>query len=515
MQKMSIAVISNIVFAPYSDQFVREKIGNNIEICYIPYGEHNTDEYSESLSNSNLIIVWLNYENLFSYSYNYIDMGKITREQIIQKASFCCERLYTDISRYTSAHIIWFTFEDYYRLLFNVLGNVYSDLIDRINTKINELFIGKMTIIDLKRLIAENGISKAYNLKGKYRWNAPYSKELIENAINEIYKQYLVERGMTKKCLILDCDNVLWGGILSEDGIDNIKLSSSGAGRIYKDFQQFVQTLYCHGVLLAICSKNDLSDVLKMFREHTDMIINERYISCFQVNWEDKPCNIKKIAENLNIGLDSIVFVDDSPVEVEAMKAILPDVKTIIFKKDMDYEQFSCFNLKSNTSIADVEMRNETYRANEFRRKLKGNYIDYNDYINALEIKLDIHITVPIEYNRISELTQRTNKCTNGTRYTVYEIKEHLVDGKMELYSVWVCDRFSDLGIVGAIGIEHDVLTLFSVSCRALGREIENKIIEFISNKFQIKEIEFKSTGRNEAFRAFLEEKFPNAFFRN
>ena len=122
---------------------------------------------------------------------------------------------------------------------------------------------------------------------------------------------------------------MLWGGILSEDRIENIKLGGNGWGRIYQDFQRFVLSLYYHGVILAICSKNDLPDVLRMFHEHSEMIMREEYIACFQVNWEDKPSNIQKIAEKLNIGLDSMVFVDDSPVEIEAVKAILPKVTTI------------------------------------------------------------------------------------------------------------------------------------------------------------------------------------------
>ena len=245
------------------------------------------------------------------------------------------------------------------------------------------------------------------------------------------------------------------------------------------------------------------------------MLLKEEHIACFQVNWEDKPSNIKKIAEKLNIGLDSMVFVDDSPIEIEAVKTMLPDVTTILFKRDMEYEQFSCFNLKSNVSIADVDKRNETYRTNGFREELKASYTDYADYIKALEIKMDIHEALPIEFSRISELTQRTNKCTNGKRYTVAEIKKRITSEAVKLYSVSVSDRFSDLGLVGAIEVESDALTLFSLSCRALGREVEEKMIEFISGKYQIQKIKFKSTGKNAALKTLLEKAFPNAFLSN
>lgn len=190
-------------------------------------------------------------------------------------------------------------------------------------------------------------------------------------------------------------------------------------------------------------------------------------------------------------------------------------VTPILFKRDIEYEQFSCFNLKSNVSIADIEKRNETYRTNGFRAELKAKYIDYIDYIKALNVKVDIHEAMPIEYSRISELTQRTNKCTNGKRYTVAEIKERVAYNGVKLYSVSVSDRFSDLGLVGAIEIERDAITLFSLSCRALGREIERKMLDYIKERHQINSIEYHFTSKNEAIKTFVAESFPNAAIIN
>ena len=128
---------------------------------------------------------------------------------------------------------------------------------------------------------------------------------------------------------------------------------------------------------------------------------------------------------------------------------------------------------------------------------------------------MDIHEAAPIEFSRISELTQRTNKRTNGRRYTVTEIKERITSAAVKLYSVSVSDRFSDLGLVGVIEVEDDALTLFSLSCRALGREVEEKMIEFISDKYQIQKIEFESTSKNESVKTLLSESFPNAAIVN
>jgi fkbH domain len=510
-----ISVLSNIIFAPHFFPLIKLYFSDNVKIYSIPYGEQNDDEHYKHLANSDIILVWLNIETAFSNVWNTLYSQTATEQQIIDNIILSCNRLYGDLQAYKNAHVFWFIFEDYFIKHPVLLGYNYDALVDKINIELSSTLKNNVSFIDLKRLIAEVGIVNAYDPKGKYRWNAPYSKALIEAAIKELHKQYLIEKGITKKCLVLDCDNVLWGGILSEDGIENLKLSGSGSGRVYQDFQQFVLSLFYHGVILAVCSKNDLSDVLSMFREHSEMILKEEHIACFQVNWEDKPSNIKKIVEKLNIGLNSMVFVDDSPIEIEAVKAMLPEVTPILFKRDIEYEQFSCFNLKSNVSIADIEKRNETYRTNGFRAELKAKYIDYIDYIKALNVKVDIHEAMPIEYSRISELTQRTNKCTNGKRYTVAEIKERVAYNGVKLYSVSVSDRFSDLGLVGAIEIERDAITLFSLSCRALGREIERKMLDYIKERHQINSIEYHFTSKNEAIKTFVAESFPNAAIIN
>lgn len=507
--RLHIAVISNIIFEPHFLPLTKQYFCENTAVFPIPFGEHTEVEYQTRMTSADLIVVWINIVALLPGQFYSL------AEQDSDETIALCKKLYADLTRISHVKILWFLFEDYELPLSVTVGHVYHDFVDKLNSTLKDTLSDQVLFIDLKHLIAEVGIPNAYDAKGKYRWNAPYSKILIETAVKEIHKQYFIEKGITKKCLVLDCDNVLWGGILSEDGIENLKLSGSGLGRVYQNFQRFVLSLYYHGVILAICSKNDLPDVLRMFNEHSEMILREKHIACFQVNWENKPSNIQKIAEEINVGLDSMVFVDDSPIEIEAVKVMLPEVTTILFKRDMDYEQFSCFNLKSNVSIADNDKRTETYRTNGFREELKAKYTDYADYVAALEIKIDIHEAAPIEFSRISELTQRTNKCTNGRRYTVTEVKERIASATVKLYSLSVSDRFSNLGLVGAIEVEGDALTLFSLSCRALGREVEEKMIEFILDKYQIQKIEFKSTGKNLSLKTLLSESFPNATIVN
>jgi len=504
--KQKVIVISNVAFEPFFTTIIKNQFNqSNVDLTLfpIPYEEYNVLEYKNQFSISDMIIVWLNLESLALNMINK-DESILDKEQRIAEIVALCNNFLNDIVCRSNANILWFTFENYYSSLSAVVGHTYNNFTDKLNLKLFDTIGDRVTFIDLKHIISEVGISNAYDQKNKYRWNSPYSKALIEIAVKEMHKQYLIEKGITKKCLVLDCDNVLWGGVLSEEGVENIKLGCSGFGRPYQDFQRFILSLYYHGVILAVCSKNDLSDVMTMFREHNEMLLKEEHIACFQVNWENKPYNVKRIAETLNIGLDSIVFVDDSPVEVEAVKSILPEVTAILYKRDSVYEGLSCFNLKNDVSIANIEKRNKTYRTNQSRETLKLQYQSYDEYIVALKIKTDIHEALPIEYSRIAELTQRTNKCTNGKRYTITEIKKRIAQENVKLYSLYVSDRFSDLGLVGALEIDKDTLTLFVLSCRAFGRRIEEKMLAFINKKYKISKVEFNSTGKNNDMKEIL-----------
>lgn len=505
---LQIAWISNIIFEPYMQACINGAFmptGDSVLLNCVMYEE--IDSNSEILKKADVVVVCLNFEELYPNLIAAVLKSDYKIDQICYDIKKNNLELLSLIKSISKAKIIWFGFENYLTNDHILFGSKYmlSGLIDIVNLSLSEILTDDV-FVDFKKLIALCGICNSYNIKGKYRWNAPYSKELIKQMSDEVYKQYLIHTGQTKKCLVLDCDNVLWGGILSEDGIEGIKLSKGGLGKPYYDFQNFVLTMYQHGVILAVCSKNDEKDVMRVFREHSEIPLKEKHISCFMVNWENKPSNIERIAEYLKIGLDSIVFVDDSSIEIESVKSLLPEVTAIQFDKYMDYEPFSCFNLRTDYDIEEVEKRTQTYQTNGLRNELKNNSADYTEYVKSLSVVADIHKAIPAEFSRIAELTQRTNKCTNGKRYTVEDIKERDTLPNVSLYSVSVSDRFSDLGLVGAMEVENDRLTLFSLSCRALGREVEQIMIDYLATNHQIKSFDFISTNKNEKLQEVLKE---------
>ncbi|OJU09435.1 MAG: hypothetical protein BGN88_09900 [Clostridiales bacterium 43-6] len=512
INRYNIAVISNISFDLYITELIEMRFKQNDihpQIINIPFDEYKLNKYKSIMKNANMIVIILNFESLYRDLIKCYYLNNLFINEYFTSCSQQCITIYNYIKYISVSPIIWFGFEDYFTNFHNVNGalSVFEQLVDKLNNYLNKIIKQVDTFIDFKYIIARVGINNSYDNKGKYRWNAPYSKDLTNEISYEIYKQYLINNGITKKCIILDCDNVLWGGILSEDGIEKINLGCSGLGRAFQDFQKYLLYLYYHGVILAINSKNNLLDVMQMFREHSEMVLKEEHIACFQVNWDNKPDNIKKIAKQLNISLDSIVFIDDSDFEIQSVKSLLPNVTTIRYERDTVYVQLSCFNLKSNIDIEKVEKRNNTYKSNEQRDLLKAEHHSFEEYLQALEMQIDIHKTLPIEYNRIAELTQRTNKCTNGKRYTVDQLKEQLNKGTYHLYSVSVFDKFSDLGLVGVFGINNTTLDLFSLSCRALGRKVEDKMIEYIYDNFDINEIFFLNSPNNKEIFKFLNKE--------
>ena len=235
---LHIAIISNIIFEPYFVPLTKRLFGENTVILPIPFGEHTEDKYQTQLRSADLIVVWLNIEALLPGQFYSL------AKQDLDETIALCKKLYADLTSISHVKILWFLFEVYAAPLSVAVGHLYHDFADKLNLALRDALGDQVSYVDVKHLIAEIGISNAYDAKSKYRWNAPYSKTLVEAAVNEIHKQYLIEKSLTKKCLVLDCDNVLWGGILCEDGIENLKLSGSGLGRVYQDFQRFVLSLY-------------------------------------------------------------------------------------------------------------------------------------------------------------------------------------------------------------------------------------------------------------------------------
>lgn len=299
-----------------------------------------------------------------------------------------------------------------------------------------------------------------------------------------------------KKCLVLDLDNTLWGGVLGEDGVDGILLGGDYPGKAYSYWQQALLQLSRTGVILALCSKNNEADVQEAWDKNPFMVLKREHFSAVRINWNDKATNITELADELNIGLDSMVFLDDNPSERELVKQLLPQVEVPDFP-EKPYQLMPFFKqlvekyFRIYTVTSEDLAKTEQYQANALRRAEQSRFADLDEYLYSLDIQIDVLHADEHNLPRIAQMTQKTNQFNLTTRrYTQAKVQQRLDAGWL-VYCMRVSDRFGDSGITGTIflepvgenGVNIDTLLL---SCRILGKGIEDAFVKTVLNLLRL-----------------------------
>lgn len=288
-----------------------------------------------------------------------------------------------------------------------------------------------------------------------------------------------------KKCLILDLDNTLWAGVLGEDGVGGIECSGDYPGKAFHWWQQALLELQHTGVMLAICSKNNLEDVETLWQNNPNLVLKKEHFVAWRINWQDKATNIREISQELNIGLESVVFVDDNPTERELIKQTLPMVSVPNFPTQ-PYElpllyKYLVDNFFSVYKITDEDkLKTAQYHSNLERQQFETSFTDLEQYIKSLEIELSILPANDFSIVRIVQMTRKTNQFNLTThRYTEADIKLMLQE-KAKIFTLAVKDRFGDNGITGLIIIKDNTIDTFLLSCRILGKGIEHAFLNYV-----------------------------------
>ena len=299
-----------------------------------------------------------------------------------------------------------------------------------------------------------------------------------------------------KKCLVLDLDNTLWGGVLGEDGVDGIKLGGDYPGKAYTIWQQALLQLQRNGVILTVCSKNNESDVQEAWDKNLGMVLRREHFSALRINWQDKATNLRELAAELNIGLDSMVFIDDNPAERELIKQQLPEVTVPDFPEKpyqlMPFFKHLVENYFRIYQVTDEDRRKtEQYKANAQRQAEQARFTDMESYLYSLDIEMDILPADDHNLPRIAQMTQKTNQFNLTTRrYTEADVQQRLDEG-WRIYCMSVRDRFGDNGITGTIFLKpEDDLTMsidtLLLSCRILGKGIEEAFVKTVFNLMRL-----------------------------
>jgi FkbH-like protein len=303
--------------------------------------------------------------------------------------------------------------------------------------------------------------------------------------------------GRSKKCLVLDLDNTLWGGIVGDDGVQNLILGRDHpVGEAFLDFQRYVKDLQRRGVILAVCSKNDIENAKEGF-SHPDSILKVEDFSVFKANWNPKPENIREIAAELNIGLDSVVFLDDNPAERALVADQLPEVATpnvgsdvSRFAEILEHERY----FEVDKVVQDDLNRSAFYNSNAQRSAYQAGFRDYGEFLSSLEMTAEIGPFSPVYLERITQLINKTNQFNLTTkRYTSAEVGVISRDPAFVTLYGRLADRFSDNGLVsvliGRVLDESLELDLWLMSCRVLNREMEFAMFDALVEQCQARGI--------------------------
>jgi FkbH-like protein len=500
LPKLNIAILRNIVVEPievYLKFFVFQ-MGYNANVYYGEYDnilQEALDWNDKEIKKEDLdcILIFMKLENIsWDLSRNFCALsGQETQNEISRVKNYIASVI-GGLCRQTNAVILFQGFEYPTEPAFGIIDSQNKDGQYHAIRKINDYIIdlvqteSNVHFVDSNICCSRIGSVNYYDHRYWHIGRAPYTKNGLEEIAFENVKFISAIKGKNKKCLVLDCDNTLWGGIVAEDGLTGIKLGKTYPGSSYYEFQQEIVNLHNRGVIIALCSKNNPQDVWDVFQKHPEMVLKEEHIAAWQINWNDKAMNLRQISLDLNISTDSMVFVDDSEFEINLIREMMPEVTTIHLPEQMAtrYRQIlASYGLFDTITVSEEDRkRGAMYKAEAGRRVLKAEVTDIESYYVSLEMVVEVRFADEYAIPRISQLTQKTNQFNLTTRrYNEAEIKSFCDADDSDVIYLKVSDKLGEAGIVGTCILRYEgkkiTFDTFLLSCRVLGRGVEDAFI--------------------------------------
>lgn len=529
-KKIRIAFLGSFTLNGFEEtiqvQCSEEKI--NCITYNAPYNQYNQEILNKNSDlykfNPNIIFFLIDnrtiLDNLFYFPYEYSEED---RKKFVDEKYLEIENLIKTISENLQSKLVITNFVIPTYSPFGIFESKVEfglkDIVLDLNKKLKELCKNQDSVYlyDFNSFVTKFGERNVLEYKKMFFGDIKISFDIIPYLIYEFVGYLKPLLGLNKKCIVLDLDNTLWGGIVGEEGFEGIKLGPDPAGRPFVEFQRVLKSLLKSGIILAINSTNNSKDAMKVIKEHPHMVLKEEDFACLKINWNDKIANMKDIAKELNIGLDSMVFFDDDPVNRELIKMSIPEIKTIDLPQDpssyaLILRDLNDFNVLKITD--DDFKRAKMYSQEQERHDLESTTKNLDEYLKKLDIKVKVRLADKFSIPRISQLSLKTNQFNLTTkRYQEEEIKEFAKDDKMIVGCAEVEDKFGESGITNIFIIKKNneewILDTFLLSCRIIGRGIEEgilgKIIE-MAKKEGVKKIkaQFIPTQKNKPAENFL-----------
>jgi FkbH-like protein len=404
-------------------------------------------------------------------------------------------------------------------ILSNISG-IFLDINSSINTqqhqkildlnleieKVNN--IEDMTVLNIYQLVNYYGFKNFFNIKNGFMFQAPWTKVALTSISNAITEKIDLFNNVRKKVLILDADNTLWGGVVGEDGVDNITVDQNYPGIVYRFFQNQLKHLKDSGILLTMVSKNNFIDVLEVFKKKNMPLTWDDFV-IKKINWNPKSQNIKEILSELNIGFESALFLDDSDFELSEVSSIL-EIDCIKVSTNNLVENLAIFedlmSIKTLNISNEDRCKSEQYLTHKKRRKKQDEYTSIDGYLSSIEMKITMSLNNTNQIKRIAQLVNKTNQFNSTTkRYSETEILKIMKSCKV--FSFSLIDKFGDLGLISVVIVEGVNIKSFLMSCRALGRGVEKKIMYLIASRYSVPlTADYIKTSKNHQVESFYEK---------
>ncbi|HEY6301535.1 MAG TPA: HAD-IIIC family phosphatase [Terriglobales bacterium] len=339
--------------------------------------------------------------------------------------------------------------------------------------------------LDYEALVARHGSEHWHDQRKWLTARLPIAAGYLLPMAREWMRFIVPLSGRTAKVLVVDLDNTLWGGVIGEDGMGGIRVGSEYPGAAYQTLQRALLDLSRKGILLAVCSKNNLDDAMQAMEKHPGMLLRAKHFAALRVNWTDKAQNLREIAQELNVGIDGLAFLDDNPFEREQVRAALPEVTVIdLPKSPLEYASAlrDCAAFERLTLSSEDLQRTEMYAAQKRLADAKQSFPSKEDFFRFLEQEAELEPVSDLTLARVAQLTQKTNQFNLTTRrYSEAQIAEMARQPEWRISSIRVRDRFGDHGLVG-VAIAHDEgeqceIDTFLLSCRVIGRTVETALL--------------------------------------
>ena len=496
-QVFRIALLSNIVVEQLGGliEFALRSEGINVQIVIGDYD--NIVQDSLLLKNLNAVIVFWEAANLVDGLHAKINSMSI--DENIRLAEHAEQKIDIVCSNLKNVPLVFFN-----RFSSNIFSGVelqegaLRKLCKRLNAYLEMRVMNSQILVDMDSIISMVGVSKASDLRLYQTSKALYSIQFLKMYATVLVPAFRAITGRARKVLVLDCDNTLWGGILGEEGEDGIEMGvHSQTGKIYNEVQLIIKGLKKSGVLIALCSKNNSNDVENILANHPDCVLSESDLVAKKVNWQDKATNLRELAIELNLGLDSFIFIDDSDFELGLVAKELPQVKCVQVPRELsDYPSLMRTLANDFFTFAKTDedaVKTEMYRAEIVRKDQAKKFKTIDDYLQSLRINLKVLWTENIPVQRFAQMTQKTNQFNLTTRrYSEVEIMKMLKDENFMLSAFSVADLHGEYGItaLAIIKLDHKnknaVIDSLLMSCRIIGRNIEYIIFDIMIAKLKL-----------------------------